>query len=283
VPNRVLREGIITSDRVDALGVHAEVFYRRLMSVVDDYGRFDGRASMLRSSLYPLRIDKVREADISRWLAEVQSAGLVALYAIDGKPYIQLLDFRQHIRAMQSKFPAPPDDALHTQCIRSADEVHPRSETETETETKAHEDAGASSRRVSSRNGKPAPTGPPSKPPRKPRKSATGPAAELERVFCEQWQKRYGKPYPWHRGKDDAHNRWIRDHAGSPDEVREIIERYIASDDPFVSNAKHTIGVLVSTFARFQLPDEIGENGNGLAPKITPTPAQVRAVIGGGR
>jgi hypothetical protein len=36
MPNRILRAGIITSDRVNALDFGAEVFYRRLMSAVDE-------------------------------------------------------------------------------------------------------------------------------------------------------------------------------------------------------------------------------------------------------
>ena len=40
MPNRILRDGILMSPRVNVLSSEAELFYRRLMSVVDDYGRF---------------------------------------------------------------------------------------------------------------------------------------------------------------------------------------------------------------------------------------------------
>lgn len=97
------------------------------MSVVDDYGRFSAHPSLLRASCYPLRIDEVREADITRWLAEVQSAGLIALYAVEGKRYLEMLDFRQQVRAKQSKFPPPPkkgscnEDAQQTRSRCAAD------------------------------------------------------------------------------------------------------------------------------------------------------------------
>jgi hypothetical protein len=106
MPNRYLREGILTSERVDKLQPQAEVFYRRLMSVVDDYGRFDANPKLLRASCYPLRVDAVREADISRWLTEVESAGLIALYAVNGKNYVELRGLGEP-RAKFSKFPAP--------------------------------------------------------------------------------------------------------------------------------------------------------------------------------
>jgi hypothetical protein len=106
MPNRILREGILTSDRVDQLDASAEVFYRRLMSKVDDHGLYDARPSILRASLYPLRVDRVREADISRSLAACQSAGLLALYQHDGKPYLQMLDTKWQTRS-EPKFPVP--------------------------------------------------------------------------------------------------------------------------------------------------------------------------------
>jgi hypothetical protein len=107
VPIRLLREGILSSDRVETLDAPAEVFYRRLMSKVDDYGLFDARPAMLRSSLYPLRVDRVREADITRWIAACEKAGLIALYSHDGKPFMQMLDTGWQTRS-EPKFPLPP-------------------------------------------------------------------------------------------------------------------------------------------------------------------------------
>lgn len=108
MPNRIIREGILSSDRVDQLDAPAEVFYRRLMSKVDDHGLYDARLSMLRSSLYPLRVDRVREADISRWIAACEKAGLIALYQHAGKPYLQMLDTRWAARS-EAKYPLPTE------------------------------------------------------------------------------------------------------------------------------------------------------------------------------
>lgn len=107
MPNRLIREGILNSDRVEQLDFAAEVFYRRLMSKVDDHGLFDARPSILRTSLYPLRVDRVREADISRWIAMCEKAGVIALYEHGGKPYLQMLDTRWQVRS-EAKYPLPP-------------------------------------------------------------------------------------------------------------------------------------------------------------------------------
>lgn len=108
MPNRIIREGILTSERIDMLDASAEVFYRRLMSKVDDHGLYDARMSVLRSSLYPLRVDRVREADISRWIAACEKAGLIALYQHDGKPYLRMLDTRWQARS-EPKYPLPTE------------------------------------------------------------------------------------------------------------------------------------------------------------------------------
>lgn len=108
MPNRIIREGILSSDRVDQLDPPAEVFYRRLMSKVDDHGLYDARPAILRTSLYPLRVDRVREADIARWIAACEMAGVIALYQHDGKPYLQMLDTRWQARS-EPKFPLPPE------------------------------------------------------------------------------------------------------------------------------------------------------------------------------
>lgn len=108
MPNRILREGILDSDRVNSLSYDSEVFYRRLMSVVDDHGRFDGRTSIIKARLYALR-PTTRETDISRWIAECVKAGLIALYSVDSKPYL-LFHRLGEARARFSKYPDPPAD-----------------------------------------------------------------------------------------------------------------------------------------------------------------------------
>lgn len=121
MPNRILREGILTSERVNALNWEAEVFYRRLMSVVDDFGRFSAHPSLLRAALYPLKLDTVRDANMERLLAIVEQASLVRVYEVAGKRYLEMLDFRQQVRAKESKYPHPPTDETQMRSTCTAD------------------------------------------------------------------------------------------------------------------------------------------------------------------
>lgn len=93
---------------MNSLSHEAELFYRRLMSVVDDFGRFDARPAILRSRLYPLQLSKVRESNVVRWLHECESANLVRLYEINGSQYLTFHKLGEP-RAKESKYPDPPE------------------------------------------------------------------------------------------------------------------------------------------------------------------------------
>jgi hypothetical protein len=78
------------------------------MSVVDDFGRYYATPILLRSAAYPLQLDTVGNQDIGKWLTDCVRAGLVRTYTVNGKDYLEVLDFRQQVRAKDSKFPQPP-------------------------------------------------------------------------------------------------------------------------------------------------------------------------------
>jgi hypothetical protein len=123
LPNRILREGILTSERIAKLSWPAEVFYRRLMSVVDDFGRYYATPMLLRAACYPLHLEKVSDSDIGKWIRETEEAALVRVYpAEDGKRYLELLDFRQQVRAKASKFPAH-DEQMRSECVADAQQM----------------------------------------------------------------------------------------------------------------------------------------------------------------
>jgi len=107
MPSRIVRDGILTSTSVDSLSESAEVFYRRLHSVVDDYGRFFAHPQLLRAHCYPLKLDKVTDKKIKCALDECMKAKLITVYEDEGKMYLQVEKFDQTIRIKRSKFPPP--------------------------------------------------------------------------------------------------------------------------------------------------------------------------------
>lgn len=121
MPNRILREGINSSPRVNHLSLGAEILYRRLMSVADDYGRFYASPAAIRGACWPTHPSPPSEADINIWLMECAQvadkcpqigSNLLTLYEVNGCKYLELVDFNQRTRS-PSKFPEP--------CAHSAD------------------------------------------------------------------------------------------------------------------------------------------------------------------
>lgn len=113
MPTRIIREGIITSEAINSLSPQSELFYRRLMSVADDYGRYYAHPSLLRAACYPLQLDKISDKDVKQMLSECIAVDLLVIYG-SGK-YLSITKFGQQTRS-KSKFPEPTDSELLSKC-----------------------------------------------------------------------------------------------------------------------------------------------------------------------
>lgn len=124
MPNRILKESICDSENIDTLSEFSEIFFYRLIVQCDDYGRMDARVKLLKSKLFPLRTEKISDKDIEDALAALVSAGLIRMYVVDGKPYLEMKTWGKHqqIRAHKSKYPKPEDgeeyqpDTIEIEC-----------------------------------------------------------------------------------------------------------------------------------------------------------------------
>ncbi len=93
MPSRMIRDGLVASDAVDALSPEAEVLFVRLILIADDFGRHDARPSILRARLFPLKADRVTDADIEAWLGECQRAALVSVSGWRDRPHLEIVGF----------------------------------------------------------------------------------------------------------------------------------------------------------------------------------------------
>jgi hypothetical protein len=121
MPSRIVREGINTSSKINALSPLAELFYRRLMTVADDYGRFYANPATLRGACWPTCPEKVTETQILGWLSECLATAnqLLIKYSSGGAEYIQIENFGQQTRG-KSKFPEPTENNLLINCKANA-------------------------------------------------------------------------------------------------------------------------------------------------------------------
>ena len=153
MPERMLRDWT-DSEAVNQLDWAAECLFTRLIMKADDFGRFHGNPRLIKSLLFPLK-DGLRDADISRWIAECVKAGLLREYTdrVSGKPFIEIRKYGQRLRTKKAKFPdengrfaapcgKPPQNAA--ECCEAPPEV----EGEEEGEDKERESAGAEESRI---------------------------------------------------------------------------------------------------------------------------------------
>lgn len=117
--DRMLYAGIRTSRRFAALSWFQRDFFYGLISVADDYGRFEADAEVLRTVLYGLSLGKVTERDVQGALLRFAAAdiGLVKLYTVSGRGYGKVLNFRQTLQKRRGLYPdeeggAPPEPEL---------------------------------------------------------------------------------------------------------------------------------------------------------------------------
>lgn len=100
------------SDTMDSLSPGAEVFFTRLIMVVDDYGAFHANPKLLKAALFPLK--SYTDVQVAEWLDECLAAKredgeyLVIKYCVGGKSYVQITKFGQTgLKRMKRLFPEP--------------------------------------------------------------------------------------------------------------------------------------------------------------------------------
>ena len=113
MPNRILKESICASDTIDALAWLEEVTFYRLIVNCDDYGRFDARPAILKAKLFPLKT--VTEKTLIEAIDKLSSVGIVCVYVVNGKPYLQIITWSNHqtIRNKKSKYPGVEEGAQY--------------------------------------------------------------------------------------------------------------------------------------------------------------------------
>lgn len=142
MPNRVIRDGLLDSEKILKLSAEEERFYVRLLLIVDDYGRFEARSVYLKSKCFPVN-EKIKSEHVKKWLKKLLDEKLILIYSVEGKDYLEIVEFNQRLRQKKEKYPGPElaDDSnvltLDRHTSRTLSESNPiRKETETEKKPK---------------------------------------------------------------------------------------------------------------------------------------------------
>lgn len=239
MPTRYLKPGIRDSERINALSADSEVLFYRLIVTVDDFGRFDARPAMVKAACFPIKDDQTSET-CEQGLAELALAGLIAVYKVDGKPFLQMQKWDNAPRARESKYPELTDECvqLYTDaCKPRAVAVIPRTllpvtvtVTGTGTENREPE---TENRKPKLRTGKDS-AGPATRPP-----TATG---ETWTAYCGAYQTRYGVE-PVRNAKVNGQLAQLVGRLG--DEAPAVAAAFVAHNNGLYVSAMHPTDLLL--------------------------------------
>ena len=105
MPQRFLRPGIRNSARWNSVSFESQSTFIRVLTLVDDYGRCDGRASVVLGECFSVWNEQhpgheMTSAGIRSALQELADAELVDIYDVpaDGKRVLQILQWEERIR-----------------------------------------------------------------------------------------------------------------------------------------------------------------------------------------
>lgn len=114
MPNRIIKEACRSSKRLDALSDGSERLFWRLITVADDFGRFEADPILIKSACFPRKVDGLKTKNIKKWIDELSHNQLILIYKAENEElYGQFNKWEDHQgrkRARHSKHPSPFDN-----------------------------------------------------------------------------------------------------------------------------------------------------------------------------
>lgn len=108
MPNRIVKESIRTSKKVNSMTDFQFRFWMYLITYVDDYGRGSADPELLKGFVFPRR-KGISEATIKKALADLAAIDSIHLYEVEGESYFCFPNWSDHqrVQTKKSKFPEP--------------------------------------------------------------------------------------------------------------------------------------------------------------------------------
>lgn len=128
MPDRVVRDELLTSERYWRCSAEARCLYISILLCVDDAARYTGAPFALRTRCMAGTVSHER---IEVILAELVDSDLIRRYEVDRKPYLFVPRFRNRRRYVgSSQYPEPPNeinDLVDEKTDSSPTQVRPKS------------------------------------------------------------------------------------------------------------------------------------------------------------
>ena len=196
MPNRIMNDSMCRSESLARLSWFTQCVFSRLIVLADDFGRYDARPAIIKGYGFPLHRD-LSEDEIQTALKEIEEAGMLQLYEVGGKRFLQLTSWHkfQRLRNSKEKYPAPPGEkALSNDNVAATRRNSPQlAATRGESPPESESESESTPNPIQSNpNKNPNPNSNP---------NPKGAEEEVEEEF-----KRFWKAYPIHRGRSRALN-----------------------------------------------------------------------------
>lgn len=88
---RRLYSGFTKGQRINKLSLSAEAWFWRVLATVDDFGNGDADPDLCRDATAGRR--KVTTRQVSEWLGEMRTVGLLQFYTVKSEPYLHVIGF----------------------------------------------------------------------------------------------------------------------------------------------------------------------------------------------
>lgn len=116
---RTIKPGFYASESLAEVSIYAERTFGGLITLVDDSGRIKDNAAIIHGAIWALRPAHTA-VDVESDLIQLEKAGLICRYTVNGKRYLHLVTFAEHQKishATESKLPECPHE-IHGRYLR---------------------------------------------------------------------------------------------------------------------------------------------------------------------
>lgn len=110
MPSRMIREGILDSDRYWSVTIEARQLFWHLMLLADDLGCVSLAPAFIRRRCFD---DGPSQEKIDRLIDQLMDVDLLRIYEANGARYAFIPRFQQRLKRMTLKHPEPPESILH--------------------------------------------------------------------------------------------------------------------------------------------------------------------------
>lgn len=130
MPNRIIKESILTSPTIAPLSGDEERHFIRLLLLADDYGCLEVTNDVIRGRAYPKILDRVTEEDCEAWTITLVSAGLLITWVEGGRTWGSFPQFDKNSGSCftdggkrtrnRRKTPTPPNEFIDS-CLQNSE------------------------------------------------------------------------------------------------------------------------------------------------------------------